>query len=742
MSALPSPDRPEAPLFSDGIGERVVSADGATGELVQVLRINPALTAVPSFEFALRERVARLANFRHGYYARVRRVDRAQAHALSIVSDHVEGTRLSEILRVAGERGLQLDINAALCLIRQLVPAVALLHENARDVAHGLISPERLIVTPHARLVIAEHVMGAAVEQMQYGRERLWSEFRVVMPPSAGMARFDQRADVAGVGVVALSLVLGRPLTTDEFPRRLNELLDEARERTALGEEQPLSPPLRAWIARALQVDVRRAFGSASEALSALEQLGAEGAEYVAAPVALETFLSRYITALLSPPSAPQPKPAPAPVVVAPNAPTAPVAAQPAPVVAPPAPVRPIVAPPAPVAAPAAIVPPTPVAPAVPVAPPVPVAPMVAPAAAEPVAAVQEAGPVHSIAHDLQDLLNVNELDLAFAQKNPEEPLFNPDKPFGTPEAVASPAVYGADDPGPAAAAAAPTSGGKGSGRKWLAVAAALIVVATGGFAGLKVFAGNSAPPAMATLAVQSNPPGVAVFIDGVNRGMTPARVTLAAGAHILELRGRGVPRVIPVTLTAGAEVSQYLEIAEAPLPEQALTVPAAGTDPAPQAPTSTDVTPVTTDAAAAPAGAPLAGWISLKMPFAMEIREAGRLLGTSDADRLMLAAGRHDLEFSNATLAYTVTRAVNVVAGKVTPITLELPQSTVNLNAAPWAEVWIDGQRVGETPIGNLAVTIGAHEIVFRHPQFGEKRHAISVTAGAPVRLSIDMKQ
>jgi hypothetical protein len=30
---------------------------------------------------------------------------------------------------------------------------------------------------------------------------------------------------------------------------------------------------------------------------------------------------------------------------------------------------------------------------------------------------------------------------------------------------------------------------------------------------------------------------------------------------------------------------------------------------------------------------------------------------------------------------------------------------------------------------------------VLFRHPQFGEQRHAISVTAGAPVRLSVTMK-
>ena len=208
MSSLATNDRPEAPLFSDGLGERVVAADGATGELLQILRLRPALTAVPSFEFALRERTARLANFRHAYYARVRRVDRAMAptSALAIVSDHLEGTRLSDILRVAQEKQLQLDINAALCLIRQLVPAVAVLHENARDVAHGLIAPERLIVTPNARLVIVEHVLGAAIEQLQFGRDRLWQEFRVAMPPSAGLPRFDHRADVTGMGLVSLAL--------------------------------------------------------------------------------------------------------------------------------------------------------------------------------------------------------------------------------------------------------------------------------------------------------------------------------------------------------------------------------------------------------------------------------------------------------------------------------------------------------------------------------------------------------
>jgi hypothetical protein len=301
MSSLAALDHPEAPLFSDGLGDRTVAADGATGELLQILRLHPALTAVPSFEFALRERAARLANFRHACYVRVRRIDRAMApaSALAIVSDHLEGTRLSDILAVAQSRQLQLDINAALCLIRQLVPAVAVLHENARDVAHGLIAPERLVVTPNGRLAIVEHVLGAAIEQLQYTRERLWQEFRVAMPPSAGLPRFDHRADVAGMGLVALALILGRPLGADEYPHRIPALLSAARARTALGVDEPLSPALRSWLGRALQVDARRPFASAPEALASLEEFISDESTYVAAPVALDTFLARYSESLL-----------------------------------------------------------------------------------------------------------------------------------------------------------------------------------------------------------------------------------------------------------------------------------------------------------------------------------------------------------------------------------------------------------------------------------------------------------
>ena len=107
-----------------------------------------------------------------------------------------------------------------------------------------------------------------------------------------------------------------------------------------------------------------------------------------------------------------------------------------------------------------------------------------------------------------------------------------------------------------------------------------------------------------------------------------------------------------------------------------------------------------------------------------------------------MMAVGRHDIELVNDTLGYRATRTVQVPPGRVMSLNVELPMGVLNVNAAPWAEVWIDGRRVGETPIGNVPLSIGPHEVVFRHPQLGEKRQAVSVTLKAPVRLSVDLRK
>jgi serine/threonine-protein kinase len=95
-----------------------------------------------------------------------------------------------------------------------------------------------------------------------------------------------------------------------------------------------------------------------------------------------------------------------------------------------------------------------------------------------------------------------------------------------------------------------------------------------------------------------------------------------------------------------------------------------------------------------------------------------------------------------NETVGYRQVRTIQVAAGRVAPLKVEWPKGTIAINALPWAEVLIDGEKVGETPIGNLSLPIGPHEILFRHPELGEQRFATTVTLKAPARVSVDLRK
>ena len=80
--------------------------------------------------------------------------------------------------------------------------------------------------------------------------------------------------------------------------------------------------------------------------------------------------------------------------------------------------------------------------------------------------------------------------------------------------------------------------------------------------------------------------------------------------------------------------------------------------------------------------------------------------------------------------------------AGRRATLRIDPPTGTLHINALPWAEVWIDNQRVGETPIGNMQVPIGTRELVFRHPELGERRTRVLVTLKEPARVSLDLRK
>jgi hypothetical protein len=153
------------------------------------------------------------------------------------------------------------------------------------------------------------------------------------------------------------------------------------------------------------------------------------------------------------------------------------------------------------------------------------------------------------------------------------------------------------------------------------------------------------------------------------------------------------------------------------------------------------------TDAAVPPVAPPvdksmLAGSVAVSAAVPMQVLVRGRVVATTEAESFMLPVGTQELEFVNQSVGYRARRTVTVQAGKTTTLRLEPPSGTVNINAVPWAEVFLDGQRLGETPLGNLQMPIGSRELVFRHPDLGERRATVLVTLKEPARISIDLRK
>jgi hypothetical protein len=199
---------------------------------------------------------------------------------------------------------------------------------------------------------------------------------------------------------------------------------------------------------------------------------------------------------------------------------------------------------------------------------------------------------------------------------------------------------------------------------------------------------------------VTSRPEGARVLVDGQLHGATPLTMTLPLGGHELELQNGSASRKLPITIAGGETISQVIDLE------------------------------------------PVMGYATIRTPHTFRISEAGKQIGTTGSGRLTLTAGRHELELASTTLDYRTRITVYITPDQTVSTSVEVPHGTVSINALPWANVWLDGREMGVTPLGNIKVPIGSHEIVWRHPTLGERKRVVQVTAKVPVRVGLDFRQ
>ena len=198
-------------------------------------------------------------------------------------------------------------------------------------------------------------------------------------------------------------------------------------------------------------------------------------------------------------------------------------------------------------------------------------------------------------------------------------------------------------------------------------------------------------------LTLTTEPAGIRVLVDGKAAGVTPLTMAdLPPGRHVVTFQASGGSVRRTVRIEAGKTATLDLSV--------------------------------------------FSGFVAVSAPFIVEIAENGSVLGTSD-NQVILGPGRHELHLSNKDLGYATTQVVEVEPGEVTRVAVD-PRGVANINAVPWAEVWIDGEKAGETPLANVAIRLGVREIVFKNPQFPDRKIVTTVIAGVPSTVSVDFNK
>jgi hypothetical protein len=203
----------------------------------------------------------------------------------------------------------------------------------------------------------------------------------------------------------------------------------------------------------------------------------------------------------------------------------------------------------------------------------------------------------------------------------------------------------------------------------------------------------GAATPATGSLHVSSTPAGAKVLVDGKARGVTPLELAdLSPGRHEVMLQGDAgsVKRTVTVSANATATIEEAI----------------------------------------------FSGFVTVYAPFDVTVSEGGRVLRVDDRQQIMLPAGAHELHLTNRALDYDVVRRVDVTPGEATNVQLTPDPSALTVTSAEAAEVWLDGTRLGATPLNAAPVPLGVHEVLVRRAAGGERRFTVTIGT-RPVALN-----
>jgi len=133
-------------------------------------------------------------------------------------------------------------------------------------------------------------------------------------------------------------------------------------------------------------------------------------------------------------------------------------------------------------------------------------------------------------------------------------------------------------------------------------------------------------------------------------------------------------------------------------------------------------------------------GWLEVSTTPPAIILVDGRRVG-SGSRRLRLRPGRHLVE-ARLEGGGSKSLPVTVVAGRSKLQRITLGRGRLKVLVQPWATVWLDGRKVGETPLAPLSLYEGTYQLLLRNRQLGrEERVRVRVRADADTSIVRDWR-
>ncbi len=221
------------------------------------------------------------------------------------------------------------------------------------------------------------------------------------------------------------------------------------------------------------------------------------------------------------------------------------------------------------------------------------------------------------------------------------------------------------------------------------------------------------AAPEPGILRLRTEPPGLAVRIDGEDHGPAPVLASLAPGPHRIEvLDDEDIVATDSVAIVAGGTATVVLT-------------------------------------------APVPGWVRVRSePSGAEVTIAGEDRGETPVD-LSLPPGEHRVEVSlegyephdelvlveadrEASLSVALREIDDGPPPTGSMMRARAPAGTgyLSVMTVPWSEVFLGNRRLGVTPVFRIELPAGRHTLTFRSPNRPPVRKTVRIRANAETRV------